>query len=243
MPSHRRNTNYGQDRGTSLVKAAIPAPLSDALQADRAQALKLINVSRETLIRLDRLVELLLDWQQRMNLIAPSTIPIVWTRHIADSLQLLALSPTERPWRVWVDLGTGGGFPGMVIACALAELPGAAVHLVESNGKKASFLREAVRVTGAPALVHGERIESFVKHAPDQIDVVSARALAPLAELLAMAFPLLKRGVTGLFPKGQDVDAELTAAAKCWNIERTSVPSLTDPRSRIVVVHAVTRKV
>ena len=121
------------------------------------------------------------EWQRRTNLIAPSTEPKLWTRHIADSLQLLALAPRAQ---IWVDLGSGGGFPGLVIACALADTPGAQVHLVESNAKKAAFLREAARLTGAPAVIHAERIADFVRHAPDRIDVVTARALAPLAELL-----------------------------------------------------------
>src|SRR5213592_406039 len=116
---------------------------SSALSADRARALALTPVSRETLERLERFVALLLQWQQTTNLIAPSTVPQLWTRHIADSLQLLDLAPEAR---TWVDVGSGGGFPGFVIACALAGDPSAAVHLVESNMKKAAFLREAQRV-------------------------------------------------------------------------------------------------
>lgn len=192
------------------------------LTANRAEALALTPVSRETLARLDRLVTLLLDWQQWMNLIARSTEPIVWTRHVADLLQLLALAPGAK---VWADLGSGAGFPGLVIACAQVDTPGTQVHMVESNGKKASFLREAISVTSAPAIVHAERIEEFVKHAPDHIDVVTARALAPMADLLSAAYPLLKKGALGLFPKGQDVDAELTQAAKCWNIRATFATS------------------
>jgi 16S rRNA (guanine527-N7)-methyltransferase len=203
------------------------------LAADRSRALALIPVSRETTARLDRFVELLLDWQQRMNLIAPLTEPILWTRHIADSLQLLPLAPNAK---CWVDLGSGAGFPGLVLACALADTAGAEVHLVESKTKKAAFLREAAQLTGAPAIVHAERIEDFVKHAPRQIDIVTARALAPLPDLLAAAYPLLKRGAIGLFPKGQDVDAELTEAAKCWNIQASLATSRTDPRSRVVIV-------
>src|SRR5262245_51748451 len=118
------------------------------LSADRASALALTPVSRETLERLDRFVELLLGWQQKTNLISASTIPHVWTRHIADSLQLIDLAPNAR---VWIDVGTGGGFPGLIVACVLADRSDAAVHLVESNLKKAAFLREAVQVTGAPA--------------------------------------------------------------------------------------------
>lgn len=206
---------------------------------DRARALALTPVSRETIDRLDRFAGIFAQWQRRTNLIAPSTEAKLWTRHIADSLQLIALAPRAQ---IWVDLGSGGGFPGLVIACALAETPGAQVHLVESNAKKAAFLREAARLTGAPAMIHAERIADFVRHAPDRLDVVTARALAPLAELLAEAYPLLKTGSIGLFPKGQDVEAELTEAAKYWNIQATLAPSCTDPRSRIVVVNAIEPK-
>jgi 16S rRNA (guanine527-N7)-methyltransferase len=206
------------------------------LAADRARALQLTPVSRETAARLDRFVALFMQWQRRTNLIAPSTEPTVWTRHIADSLQLLDLAPDAR---IWVDLGTGGGFPGLMIACTLAETQGARVHLVESNGKKAAFLREAAQVTGVPAVVHAERIADFIKHAPNQIDVVTARALAPLTKLLAEAYPLLKRGATGLFPKGQDVAAELTQAAKYWKTRASLVPSRTDPKAKIVVVRSL----
>ena len=212
---------------------------ASGLSEDRERALALTPVSRETSARLDRFVETLLDWQQRMNLIAPSTIPIVWTRHIADSLQLLALAPEAR---VWADFGAGAGFPGLVIACALADTSGAQVHLIESNGKKASFLREAVRVTGAPAQIHAVRVLDFVENAPTPIDVVTARALAPLPELLPMAYPLLKRGSLGVFPKGQDVGLELTEAAKYWNIRFDLSQSLTDARGRIVVVRGLEPK-
>ncbi len=215
-----------------------PASLQVAapdLWADRARGLELTPVSRETAARLDRFVAILLQWQQRMNLIAASTEPTLWTRHVANSLQLLDLAPDAK---IWVDLGSGGGFPGMAIACALADTPGAQVHLVESNRKKAAFLREAARACGAPAIVHTERIADFVKHAPDHIDVVTARALAPLTKLLAEASPLLKKETIGLFPKGQDVAAELTEAAKCWKIQMSLVPSRTDPRAKIVVVRS-----
>jgi len=206
---------------------------SPDLSADRARALELLSVSRETADRLDRFVALLLDWQSRINLIAASTLPVLWTRHIADSLQLLALAPEARRW---ADLGSGAGFPGLVIACALAGSLPAEVHLVESNKKKAAFLREAVRVTGAAAIVHAQRSDYFIKSFDQPLDVVTARALAPLPELLKIAYPLLKRGAKGLFPKGQDVDGELTEAAKCWTIQASLVPSRTDPRSRVVVI-------
>lgn len=183
--------------------------------------------------RLERFVALLLDWQSRMNLIAASTVPRLWTRHIADSLQLLAIAPEARKW---ADLGSGAGFPGLPIACALADQAATQVHLIESNKKRAAFLREAVRVTGAPAVVHAERVADFARGFRGELDVVTARALAPLPELLSIAYPLLKSGAAGLFLKGQDVEAELTEATKCWSIQATLVPSRTDPKSRVVVI-------
>jgi 16S rRNA (guanine527-N7)-methyltransferase len=223
------------DRAERVGDFADPGSLA----ADRDRALALTPVSRETLARLDLFVATLLDWRRRLNLIAPSTVPKLWTRHVADSLQLLALAPQAR---VWADLGSGAGFPGLVLACALADTPATCVHLVESNGKKAAFLREAVRVTGAPAVVHAVRIEDFAKKAPEAIQIVTARALAPLRGLLAAAYPLLKRGAEGLFPKGQDVDAELTEAAKCWTIQASLATSRTDPKARIVVVRGLEPK-
>ena len=212
-----------------------PFDLSD----DRARALMLASVSRETIERLDRFIAVLLAWQQRMNLIAAASAAKVWTRHVADSLQLLDLAKEAR---IWADLGSGAGFPGLVIACALADTPGAVVHLVESSGKKAAFLREAGRAAGAPVVVHAVRIECFVRDAPRGIEVVTARALAPLSELLALAAPLLKTGACGLFPKGQDIDHELTEAAKYWRIQASLALSRTDPKARIVVVRGLEPK-
>src|SRR6204780_748305 len=209
------------------------------LAADRSRALALTPVSRETLDRLDRFVAVLLEWQQRMNLIASSTEPKLWTRHIADSLQLLALAPQAR---IWLDLGSGAGFPGVVVACALADTPGARVHLVERSTKKAAFLREAVHATGAPAEAHAAGLEDFVENLAVPVDVVTARALAPLAALLTATYPLLKVGTLGLFPKGQDVDVELTEAAKCWSIQSSLGTSLTDPKARIVCVTGIRPK-
>lgn len=202
----------------------------------RERALALVEDSREIGQRLDQFVGLLLQWQRKINLIAPSTIPDIWTRHVADSLQLLKLAPTARHW---VDLGSGGGFPGLPIACALAAMPGAVVHLVESNHKKAAFLREAIRITRAPAKVHAMRIEEFVEGFAEPVEIVTARALAPLENLLAKAYPLLKGGAQALFLKGQDVEGELTEASKCWTIEAELIPSVTDSNGRIVHVHSI----
>ncbi len=209
------------------------------LAADKARALKLTPVSRETQRRLETYVDLLLQWQQTTNLIAPSTIPYVWTRHVADSLQLIDLVPDAK---VWVDFGSGGGFPAIPVACVLAEKPGAQVHMVESNGKKAAFLREAIRVTGASGQVHMERVEKYTQTPVNSVDVVSARALAPLKVLCDQAFPLIERGAVGLFPKGLDVAAELTEAAKYWNIDATTVASKTSPEGCIVIVRGLKPK-
>jgi 16S rRNA (guanine527-N7)-methyltransferase len=209
------------------------------LAGDRAKALEISSVSRETSAKLQVFVDELLSRAPLINLIARSTIPNVWTRHVADSLQLLPLAPEAR---CWVDLGSGAGFPGLVIACALADREGATVHLVESTGKKAAFLRDMVERLRVPAVVHAVRIEDFGKNFREKPDVVTARALAPLHELLGLAHPLLRGGARGLFPKGQDVDAELTQASKYWNIEASLVPSKTNADSRIVVVRKLQRQ-
>ena len=218
------------------VRAAIS--VSD-LAADREAALALTPVSRETSERLGGLVDLLLRRSTHTNLIARSTLPMIWTRHIADSLQLLPLAPDAK---CWIDLGAGAGFPGLVIACALADRPNIKVHLVESIGKKAAFLREAAEQLKLPAIVHAVRIEDFGKNLQFRPDVVTARALAPLDELLKLAQPLLRTGALGLFPKGQDVEVELTKASKSWNIEASLVPSKTNPESRIIVVRKARRR-
>jgi 16S rRNA (guanine527-N7)-methyltransferase len=217
-----------------------PQKIDTHLARDRARAEAVLagTVSRETWTRLDGLVALLLKWQTTTNLVAPSTLTEVWTRHIADSAQLLTIVPNAR---AWVDLGSGGGFPGLVVACAMADHPGAKIDLVESNQKKSAFLREAVRILSVPAIVHARRIEDFVNAPPQSIDVVTARALAPLDRLMDYAGPLLKNGAIGLFPKGQDAVAELTAASKSWIIDAQLVPSVTDPQARIVVVRRATK--
>jgi 16S rRNA (guanine527-N7)-methyltransferase len=208
----------------------------DRLDNDRADALRLVPVSRETTDRLDRFVVLLLEWQARINLIAPSTIREIWTRHIADSLQLLQVIPGAK---IWVDFGSGGGFPAIPIACALAETPGAQIHLVESNGKKAAFLREVIRLLHLPAQVHQSRVENFGEAWSGPVDVVTARALAPLKALCDQAFPFISKGAIGLFLKGQDVDAELTEAAKYWTLETSTVPSKTSPEGSILVIRSL----
>lgn len=198
---------------------------------DRAAAERLIDVSRETWARLDAFVAALDRWQAKTNLVAPTTLDVVWTRHIADSAQLVALAPANCD--AWVDLGAGGGFPGLVVAAMLEGRT--RVHLVESNGKKAAFLREAARAMGVTATVHAERAEAAIEGL--SAAVVSARALAALPDLLAIAAPLLKTGATGLFPKGREAVAELTEARKSWKFEASLHESRTDPDARIVRVN------
>jgi len=216
--------------------SAAPSP---QLAADKAAALALTPVSHETTARLDRYVELLLQWQAKTNLVAPSTLPQLWTRHIADSLQLLALAPSAT---AWVDFGSGGGFPGVVLACAMAERSGGIVHLIERNAKKAAFLREALRVTGAPGRVIladiGDSVDSFSQH----VDCVTARALAPLHQLIGFAEPLVKQGAKAMFLKGQDVEAELTEATKYWKIEPQLHPSRTGGHGWVVELDRIERQ-
>jgi 16S rRNA (guanine527-N7)-methyltransferase len=206
---------------------------ANALAADRAAALKLTPVSRETLARIDAFVELLLRWQRAVQLVAPADLGKLWTRHIADSLQLIALAPDAKQW---ADLGSGGGFPGLVLALAFGAREKRFVHLVESDQRKAAFLREAIRLTHAPAKVYAERVESVAKRLAAEVDVVTARALAPLPRLLALAAPFFAKGIPALFLKGQDVDNELTESTKSWNIQATIVPSRTHPHGKIVIV-------
>ena len=214
-----------------------PANLPSA--ADKAEALALTPVSAQTVARLERYVALLLEWQAKTNLVAPSTLPNLWTRHIADSLQLLDLA---RSAEIWVDLGSGGGFPGVVLACALAETPGANVHLVERNAKKAAFLREAVRITSAAATVHLAGIGDIVDRIGGRVDCVTARALAPLHQLVGFAEPFVSNGAKALFLKGQDVEAELTEAAIYWNIKPRLHSSRTGGHGWIVELDRIERR-
>ena len=217
-----------------MKQTASPIPSSD-----KAAALALTPVSRETEARLDRYVDLLLQWQAKTNLVAPSTLATLWTRHISDSLQLLALAPSAK---AWADLGSGGGFPGVVLACVLAETPGAMVQLVERNAKKAAFLREALRITGSPGTVHIADIGDNVDSVVGKVDCVTARAVAPLHQLIGFAEPLVRRGAKALFPKGQDVEAELTEATKYWTITPRLHSSRTGGHGWIVELDRIERR-
>jgi 16S rRNA (guanine527-N7)-methyltransferase len=192
----------------------------------------LSGVSRETRARLNTYAELLRKWQRTINLVGPRTLDDLWNRHFIDSAQLMPLIPSTA--RVLVDFGSGAGFPGLV----LAILGVAQVHLIESDQRKATFLREVARATGTPVTVHTKRIEQVT---PFPADVVSARALAPLNDLLGYAAPFISPDSLCLFPKGQMVEDELTAASKTWNMNIDRIQSVTDPSATILRVSQVSR--
>ncbi len=198
----------------------------------------ILAVSRETKDRLKIYVALLEKWQKSQNLVSPATLPVVWTRHVADSAQALAAVPDATRW---VDLGSGAGFPGLVTAILLTGVDGAVVHLVESNSGKAAFLRTVARETGAPARIHAVRIEAFTAEFADAVEAVSARALAGFSDLLSLAEPLLARGARGVFHKGQDFVSELENATLSWGLDLVEYPSRIESGSRIVVVNRARR--
>jgi len=198
----------------------------------RAAACAALGVSRETGDRLAAYLELLGHWQRRINLVAASTLADPWRRHILDSGQLVRLAPPAA--RVWADLGSGAGLPGLV----LSILGAPEMHLVESDQRKAVFLREAARITAAPVTVHATRIETAALPA---LDVVTARALAPLDRLLSLAAPHLGTDVTAIFPKGRQAQRELTEARAHWHMTAEIVPSLSDPQASILVLRGVSR--
>lgn len=199
------------------------------------------RVSRETLERLVIFETEFRKWSNRINLAAPSTLPELWQRHILDSAQLFALKPDAT---AWLDLGSGGGFPGAVLAILLAERPAGRIELVESNNKKAAFLRTVLGGLGAPAIVHICRIEdAFARTAQPQI--ITARALAPLPRLLELGWPWLRGDsgleTTALFHKGREYVRELTESTDIWRFDLIEHPSRTDPAGRILEISSLSR--
>jgi 16S rRNA (guanine527-N7)-methyltransferase len=169
-----------------------------------------------------------------MNLVGPDTLPDVWNRHVWDSAQLLGLAPNAR---TWADLGAGAGFPGVVLAILLKGRADAHVWLIDSLGKRCRFLQEVVDVLSLPAtVVNGRAEEQRLK-----VDVVTARAVAPMDKLLAYAQPYLQRGAQGLFLKGEKAEAELIEARKVWHFDSDLSLSRSDPRGRIVSVRSLRR--
>jgi 16S rRNA (guanine527-N7)-methyltransferase len=190
------------------------------------------DVSRETLERLTLFGDLLLRWNRTINLISRADEANLWPRHIADSLQLNAHVPPGTS--VAIDFGSGAGFPGLVLAIGT----GTKFHLVEADTRKAAFLREAARETAAPVTVHACRIEAAALAAAP---LVTARALAPLSNLLALASPFLAEGGICLFPKGRDAELELTDAARTWNMRVEKIPSQVDRSGVILRISEVAR--
>lgn len=213
---------------------------------------KQFNVSRETVAKLVTYVDLLNQWQKTINLVSPATLPEAWHRHIADSAQLLRLAPPGA--RVWIDLGSGAGFPGLVLAILLSNRPESRVTLIESDTRKVAFLREVARRTGLrqavaaandppPPLGHPAavdichaRIETPATHARVGTgDVITARALAPLSKLLGLCLPYCRPETVALLLKGREADREVDEAKTLFEFNADLVPSLTDRDARIVV--------
>lgn len=186
--------------------------------------------------RLIAYVDLLRRWQPVKNLVAPATLAEVWRRHVADSAQAHAVFPAAVRW---ADLGSGAGLPGLVTAVLVAERPGAMVHLVESNGRKAAFLRTVTRELGLPVTIYNERIESYAKREASDVEAVSARALAALDTLLALAAPLLIGGAAGIFHKGREFGTELAKATLSWAFDLVEHHSLTEDGGRLVVIRGL----
>ncbi len=205
--------------------------------ASRQDVVDSFNVSRESLKKLDIFVELLKKWQKSINLVGPKEIERLWSRHIADGLQLAQAVPQSV--KSIVDLGSGSGIPGIIIAIAL-EARAVEVHLVESNGKKAAFMRDAIRKTQVAGKVHCARIED-VYNQPwvDRIELVTARALAPLPLLVKLSVPFVENSGEMLFLKGEAVDSELTETAKYWNMKHILIPSRTNVAGCILSIKEV----
>jgi 16S rRNA (guanine527-N7)-methyltransferase len=193
----------------------------------------LFRVSRETLARLEAYADLLIRWSARINLVGRGTLADLWRRHMLDSAQLRPLMPSEA--QSVIDLGSGAGFPGLV----LAILGASGVELVEADSRKAAFLREAARVTGADVTIHPCRIAAVPSHA---VGVVTARALAPLDKLLELAEPFIGPDTICLFPKGEKAAQELTLARKGWRITASMHNSIADPRGAVLLLQRIARE-
>jgi 16S rRNA (guanine527-N7)-methyltransferase len=188
------------------------------------------GVSRETLKRLETYADLLVQWNKTINLVAAATLPDIWRRHFLDSAQLLPLAPEGA--KIWVDIGSGAGFPSLVLAIIGEEGDSRPIwHLIESDVRKCAFLREAARLTGVNVVLHNSRAEA-VEAFP--ADAITARAVAPLPKLLDLAAKFLSPDTTCLFLKGKHIDEELTKATKCWNMNVERFSSHSDPRGTIL---------
>ena len=191
-----------------------------------------VNVSRETEIRLRSFADLVVHWNRAINLVSARDAGAIWDRHIVDSAQLFDIAPVGV--KRWLDVGSGGGFPGLVCAILAAEArPELTVTLVESDTRKAAFLREAARTCGVAPDIRSERVESLP---PADYDVISARAVAPLPRLLALCQPFCHAGTVLLFPKGARHDTEIAEASAGWSFQVERIASVTDPSGVILKV-------
>lgn len=199
---------------------------------EEARARIAADVSRETLARLDAFYGLLLKWQQKINLVAPDTVRSVWSRHFLDSHQLLALTPANDG--LWVDLGSGGGFPGLYCAIVARErFPAMTFELIESDTRKCAFLREVARQTDTPLTITNRRAEVVE---PREAAIVSARALAPLSSLLPLVHRHLAPSGIALLQKGANHAEELETARRDWQMDVETRPSVTAPQSVVLLV-------
>jgi len=212
--------------------SAAASPPEALMDAD--EFARLAGATPAQIADLERFRQLLAAMNEVMNLVGPATVPDFWSRHAWDSAQLLQIAPDAR---AWADLGAGAGFPGLVLAILGKGGPGFHVDLVESMAKRCRFLDEVVAALDLPASVRHDRAENLDL----AVDIVTARACAPLHRLLGYARPYLKRGALGLFLKGQDVASEMEEATRYWDYEADIVPSLSDPRGRIVRVRRLGR--
>ena len=192
--------------------------MSAAQVVDAQSFAQATGATPEQVADLERYRGLLEDWNQKMNLVGPSALAEFWPRHVYDSAQLLDHAPDAL---TWADLGAGAGFPGVVLAILLKGRPGAEVHLVESMAKRCRFLQAVTDELGLPAQVHNERAENLSL----KVDIVTARACAPMARLIEFARPFFRKGAVGLFLKGQDVEVELTEATRYWVFAADLLPS------------------
>lgn len=201
---------------------------------DAAGFQALVGATDAQIADLVRFQELLAEWNEVMNLVGPLTIATYWTRHALDSAQLIPLAPEAT---TWADLGAGAGLPGVVLAILLKGRAGAKVHLVESMAKRCRFLEVVAKDLDLPVQIHNARAEDLKL----KVDIVTARACAPMTKLLGFAEPYLRNGATGLFLKGQEVETELAEARKAWTFDADLRTSQSDPRGRIVQVKRLSR--
>lgn len=220
----------------------LPGPHKGAIDTPDAFQ-QAFDVSRETIAALESYEQLLKKWQKAHNLVAANTLDQIWHRHFADSAQLLSCAPNAKRW---LDLGSGAGFPGIVLAILEDKKEDnkseCVFDLVESVGRKCAFLETVKRETKAPVRIHNTRVESFSYPHAAPPDVITARALASLSSLFALSLPFMGPQTRLVLPKGQDVDNELKVAQKTWNFSFETIASLTESAGRILIISSLEKR-